>query len=189
MVRDRLEALVRVGDGGEKLAGPLVRASRVQLRLDARPGIGQERERLGGRAGLARDDPQRLERVQVVDHHADGRGIGGVEDPQVRVVVRRPERPVEHVRGEAGAAHAHDDRGVEARLANPVAEALERGGLEGEVLGRVQPAEPVRDGRGGVRIVRPERGVAVEQPIGPALVLGTCRELLELALPVAEVER
>ena len=107
---------------------------------------------------------------------ADGRRIRRIEDAQVQVALGRPERPAEHVRREAAAAHAGDDRGREARLDHPVAEALERRDPIRELHGRIQPAEAVGDGLADLRIGRPERHVTIEQAgrpfLGPCLLDG-----------------
>ena len=94
--------------------------------LDPRPGIGQEGQRLGGRTRLAGDDPECREGIEVVHDRADRGRVGGIEDPQIEVALRGAEDPIEHVRGQAGAAHPHDDGRPEAGDADPVAEALER---------------------------------------------------------------
>ena len=75
---DRLGALARVGDGDERVAGPLVHVMMDALEgvLDALPRIGEERIRLDGRAGLAGDDDERPEWIEVVKDRADRLRIG-----------------------------------------------------------------------------------------------------------------
>ena len=114
----------------------------------------EERGRLGGGAGLARDEDQGPERVEVVEGGRDGGRVGRVEDPQREVAVEAAERAVEDVRGQAAAAHARDDGGRVALLDDPVAESFEAGGLLREMGRRIEPAEAVEDGLLDARIAR-----------------------------------
>ena len=176
------DAPARVGDRDEEVARALVGPGRLEGGLDAGPGVGEEGQRLGRRARLRGHDPERRQRVEVVDDRRDRARIGRVEDPQVQVALRRAERPVEDLRGEARAAHAHDDRGPEAGHADPVPEALEGRDLVGEVGRRIEPAEALGDRRRGRRLVRPEAGVPVQEPARPLLAAGVGRDRGEALL-------
>ena len=149
VVADRLDALARVGDGHDHRARllPGVVLDGVERLLRALPRRGQEGVRLHRRAGLAGDDDQGRERFEVVEDRRHRGGVGRVEDAQVEVALGRPERPVQHVRGEAAAAHAGHDGRREPGVDDPVAEALERRDVVGEVDRGVEPAQPVGDGR------------------------------------------
>src|SRR5579862_1562069 len=182
VVGDRFAAPARIGDGGEEVARALVRAGTLESGVHARPGVGHEGERLGRRAGLAGHDPEGLERVEVVDGRRDRRRIRGVEDPQVEVAVGGAEDPVEDVGREARPAHAHDHRSREAIDPDGLAEALERRELAGEVLRRVEPAEPVGDRRLDLRVVGPEARVALEEPLRPAVRAGVLDHRVEPGL-------
>jgi hypothetical protein len=141
-----------------------------QRAFDPLPGIGKEREWLGRRAGLARDDEERREGIEIVDGRGHGRRVRRVEDAQVEPAVARAERPDQDLRGEAAPAHPGDDRRREPRIADALAEPLERSGLVGEMMRRVEPAEPIGDRRLDSLVGSPEARVAVEQALGPAIV-------------------
>ena len=169
---DRLEALAGVGDRDDERARllPPVMADRLERLHGAIPGRSEERVGLDGRARFARDDDQRLERVEVVEHGRDGFGVGGVEDPEGEVALGRAKGPIQDVRCQAAATHPGDDRRREPGIDDRVAEGLEGGHVVGEVDRRVEPAETLRDRHGDRRIVGPERRVAREQPVRPFVV-------------------
>ena len=171
VVLDRVEALARVRDGGEEGAGTVIDVvpDGVEGVLDALPLVGEEGVRLGRRAGLAGDDHQRPERVEVVQGRRDVGRVGRVEDAQREVAVLAAEGAMEDVRGEAAAAHPGDDGGRVALVDDAVAEALEPGGALAEMRRRVEPAEPVEDGLLDAGIGRPQRRVAGEDPVDPVL--------------------
>ena len=169
VVGDRLEALAGVGDRDHELPGVLVarRPARPEGVLDPVPGVGLEGERLGRRAGLARNDEQGGEWVEIVDDCGDGRGVGRVEDPQIQPTLARPERPDEDFRSEAAAAHPGDDRRREPAVTDAFAEPFEGGDLRREVVRRVKPAEPLGDPRLDPGIGRPEGRVVGVKPFDP----------------------
>ena len=171
---DRLDALARVGDGDHQLAGMLVARGvpASEGLLGAVPGIGLEGERLRGRAGLAGNDEERGERVEVVDDCRDRGRIGRVEDPQVQPALAAAECLDEDLRGEAAAAHTRHDRRREPRVADPFAEPLEGGDLVGEVSRGIEPAEAIGDRGLDAGVGRPEGRVAGEESLRPALVAG-----------------
>ena len=144
--------------------------------LGAVPGVGLEGERLGRRAGLAGDDPERRERVEVVDGRGHGRRVGRVEDAQRRAS-RRPSR---RSRRKTSGARLLPPIPPTTAVVNPasriaLAEALERGDLLGEVGRRVEPAEALGDRRLDPLVRRPEGRVAVQEALGPLLVAGPRR--------------
>ena len=85
------------------------------------------------------------------------------------VLDRRRTSSCEDVRGEAAAAHPGDDRGREAGVADPLAEALEGADLVGEMGRGVEPAEALGDrlpgrGRSTTRASCPSRTGAPPSP-------------------------
>src|SRR4029079_18226455 len=120
VVGDRLDALAGVRDCHHELAGVLVswRAPGSERLLGAIPGVGLEGEGLRRGAGLAGDDPERRERIEVVHRRGYGRRVGRVEDAEIEPVVRGPERLPQDLRREAAATHPAHDRGREPGLAN-----------------------------------------------------------------------
>ena len=191
VVGERLDALARVRDGHDGRAAVVVRVvvlAGVHGGFGARPGVRQEGVRLGRRARLRGDDRQRRQRIEVVHDRAHVGRVGRVEDAQREIAVLGAERPVQDVRGEAAAAHARDDRGGEPRRHDPVAEPFEAGDPVREVVGRIQPAQPLRDGRLHAGIVRPQARVPIEQPVRPRLVPRPIARGVEGGLAVAERE-
>ncbi len=140
---------------------------RVERGRRARPGIGEERVRLGGRPGLRGDDDQRPERVEVVERRRDVGRIGRIEDAQGEVAVEDAERLAEDVGGEAAAAHPGHHRGRVTLVDDRVAEPLQPGDPLREVGRRVKPAEPLGDRLADARIARPQADVPREQPVRP----------------------
>jgi hypothetical protein len=65
-------------------------------------------------------------RIEIVQDRRDRGGIGRVEDPQVEIALAGAERPVEHVRGEAAAAHTGDTAVVKARIDDAITESFQR---------------------------------------------------------------
>ena len=171
LVGDRRERLPGVGDRHHELARGLhpdpVRPERV---VDPLPGVGPEGEGLGRGAGLGADDEQRRERVEALPRGRHGGRIGRVEDADRQPVLEVAEGRRDDLGGQAAAAHAGHDGGREAGVAGRLAEGLERGDLEAEVDGEVQPAEAVGDLLLDRRVGRPESHVAVMETIAPPLV-------------------
>ena len=181
-VEEPLAQLVVVGDRLEAPPGSVIAAKNSpgcwsEPRAPRAPPRRATRRRRGTRAARSSCPTcWRRSRASRADRGRPRRGdrgrIGRVEDAQVEVALGRPEGPVEDVRGEARAAHAHDDRGVEAGLVGAVAEALERGGLGREVRRarrasragpRCQPRRPDRPSRARCRRrtgARPSRSSA-----------------------------
>jgi hypothetical protein len=128
-----------------------------------------DRQGLGGGAGLAGNDEQGRERVEVVHDGTDCDRIRRVEDAQLEPVRRAPERSLEDLGGKAAAAHPGDEDRVEAVGPEAVTEAFEGRDLIAEMGRRVEPAEALGDLRLDGRIARPERGIAIEEARGPGL--------------------
>ena len=184
MVGNGLDALAGVGHGDHQLAGVLATRGVMGAEglLGPVPCVRLEGERLGRRAGLAGDDPERRKRVQVVDRVGDRSRVGRVQDAQVEPAVGRAEDVAEDLRREAAAAHPADDRRREPAVADRLPERLESRDL-GRGVGRaVQPAEPVGDGGLDVLVHGPQRRVAVEEPLGPAFRSGPGDRLVERCL-------
>jgi len=133
----------RIGDRG-KLA-PVATAL-----LPEEIEVGASLER---RAGLRGGDEERLLEIEELEDVADHRGMRRVED----VEALGAERPLQHLRREARAAHPEQDAGVEPVLPRALGEL----GLE-DVLAlqrRVEPAEPAV-----LVCVRPDALVARPDP-------------------------
>ena len=85
--------------------------------------------------------------------------MGRVEHVQADPAIA--ERAAQHLRAEAGAAHAQQDRVRDAGVLDLRAEGAEIVALGGQALRDVQPAEPVRELRRALR--GPQRAVALPQ--------------------------
>ena len=171
-MRDRLDALARVGDDDEilpRVSLVAVTGDGLELGFHPGPAIGEKSVRLGRRARFRGDDHESADRVEIVERRADVVGIGRVEDPQREIALLRPERAMQDVRGEAAATHPGNDGGRVTLVHDRVPEPLECGDLLDEVTWGVEPAQTLADRFADAVVRRPQRHVAREQPLGPLL--------------------
>ena len=147
-VGDGDEALTRLGDagGGDRL-----------------PEVGEVRGRLERRPRLAGDQEEGALDVEVPLQVDDRLGVGGVQDVKDGVSGGAAEGGAQHLRAEAGAAHAEEARRRRSPPAAPRSPApveLRHPPAHGER--DVEPAQPVADDRRVGRVGRlPEVGVPV----------------------------
>ncbi len=135
--RDLLQRRAGIGHRDEAVAGRFG-ADRLG---DALEEIVLHCVRLGGAAGFAGDDEQRLLDVDLLFHRADLRRIGGVEHMKLREAVLLREGFGQHFGPEARAAHAEHD-GVGKILAlDALCEIFVVGDIG--VLGAGEPTEPL----------------------------------------------
>ena len=134
--RNLLQRRAGIGDGDEAMAG-LVLADGLG---DAIEEIILHHVRLGGAAGFAGDDEQRVGEIDRILHRAHLRGIGGIEHMQFREAgfLRKGFR--QHFRPEARAAHAEHDGIAEILSLHAAGKILVIGDVGGG--GAVQPAQP-----------------------------------------------
>jgi hypothetical protein len=132
------------------------------LRLVEEEGL--EDVRLQGRARLAGDDEEGLLDVDLVRQRLELGRVGGVEDEQLRRARHLAERLLPHLRTEAGASHAQEDRLAEALLLGLRLDRQQ--GVEMVELGfdDADPANPA-----SLVAARPERSVALPEPAGASL--------------------
>ena len=152
-----------VRDGHEVLARPV--ALRRAHPLPEEP---EERVRLGGRARLGRDQVERARRIAPRRGAADRGRVGGVEHRDVRRAACDAEGPAEHLGGERRAAHAADERALEAVAARLGGERLQLGDARLHPLDQREPPEAVRDLRLVLGVVRcqsraPTRAVSISR--------------------------
>ena len=133
VLRQRLERRARIGDGRELLAVPLC------LLVEVR----EVRERLGRLARLGGDDEKRCRELDLRAHTEDRRGIGRVEDVQLRVSFDGAERVAQHVGTQARSTHAEQDHVGE--LATLHGEVAQLAPLLEHLVRDVEPAQPVAD--------------------------------------------
>ena len=149
--RELVELGPRVGDHGELLGPP-----------DPVPEEGEMGARLQRAAGFRGEHEQRLVGRQLLGVAMDGAGIAGVQDPEVEATRADPERLAQHLREQAGAAHAAPQHMGEAVVLQLLREGQEILDLLLHLMGRHQPADPIGDlGRVAV-----PQGV-VERPDAP----------------------
>ena len=134
--RNLLQRRAGIGDGDEAMTG-LVLADRFG---DAIEEIILHRVRLGGAAGFAGDDEQRVGEIDRILHRAHLRGIGGIEHVQLREAGFFGERFRQHFRPEARSAHAEHDGIAEILSLHAAGKILVVGDVGGR--GAVQPAQP-----------------------------------------------
>ena len=84
-----------------------------------------------------------LERSIFAFDGFDLRGIGGVQNVQFRVACDFAERHAQNFRTQAGAAHAQQQRVLEAGLFYVGGNVLQRGNVGELFLGDSQPAQPL----------------------------------------------
>ena len=155
-----LQRGVGVGDGHEVLARPV-----PLRRAHPLPEEAEERVRLGGRARLGRDQVERARRIAPRRGAADRGRVGGVEHRDVRRAACDAEGPAEHLGGERRAAHAADERALEAVAARLGGERLQLGDARLHPLDQREPPEAVRDLRLVLGVVRlPQGGVLLPEP-------------------------
>ena len=134
--RDLLQRRAGIGDGDEAMAG-LVLADGLG---DAIEEIILHHVRLGGAAGFAGDDEQRVGEIDLLLHRAHLRGIGRIEHVQLREAGFLREGFRQHFRPEARSAHAEHDGVAEILPLHAAGKILVVGDVGG---GRaVQPAQP-----------------------------------------------
>ena len=164
---DRAEALVDglllerralVRDGDEVLAG--VQAVELCQPLVE---IGMKAGRLRGAAGLAGDDEQGAAEVDLLLDRAHRVGVRAVQDAHVQEPVANAEDLAQHLRRQARAAHAEQDRVRVAVLAQPLDEACQLVEFGAHVLADRQPPKRVLDDPDVVRLALPQRGIALPQ--------------------------
>ena len=109
----------------------------------AREEISEQNIRLGGAAGLARNDDERRSEFHGGFGGEDLRGIGRVENAQMREAGLRPKDFGQHLRSQARPAHAEQQRIGEARLPHILCERLIFAELLGRLLEDRQPANPL----------------------------------------------
>jgi hypothetical protein len=125
----------RSGIGDRKEAAAVAAAAFVEILLIY---VGLQR-----RAGLAGDNEQRALHIDLGFNRPDLRGIGGVEHVQPRESLNLAERQRQHLRTQAGAAHAEQENVAKPALANvggDLAKLLNIGQL---LVDNVQPAHPL----------------------------------------------
>ena len=116
--------------------------------------------------------------VEGVAHGADLVRMRGVEHVQADRAVA--ERAAEHLRPEAGAAHAEQHRVGDARVAHLGRERAQVVGLGRQPLGDVEPAEPVGQLRRALG--RPQGPVAIPETADDLFVRGGPQPLVDRRL-------
>ena len=132
--------------------------------------VGVEARRLGGAAGLARDDEERRLEVHGGLHGEHGRRVGRVEHVQVEVALAHAQHLAHDLRREARAAHAEQDRGAVAlgtQLVHELGDSLD---LLAHALEDAEPAEGVADDLLVRLVLRlPEAGVGLPEALAVAV--------------------
>ncbi len=119
-----------------------------------------ENIRLKRAARFARDDEDRFRHVELLRQSADLRGIGGIENENLRIAVDFSVGEFHHFHAQTRTAHAQQHRMGETGLANLVCDLLEIAAVRNVVVGNREPAEPAR-----FVLICPERGVASPQAL------------------------
>ena len=127
----------------------------------------KERERLRCAAGFGGDNVERRRRVELLGVALNGGGVGAVQHVQIKVAVVRAKDFGKGFRGQAGAAHAEQQRVGVARLAHIVHQLVDAAELLVHALGNIQPAQPVAD---LVGIGLPHRVVAIPDALHDLVV-------------------
>ena len=111
------------------------------------------------RAGLARDDEERVRQVHRVLDRGDLCGVGRVQHVQLRKALDGAEGLSHHLRTQARSAHAEEHGVRDAGVGDLLGDLFQRTDVRHLVVGDAEPVQPVAFVAAG-----PERGVARPQP-------------------------
>ncbi len=136
---DLLQLGSRIGDGDEAIAGFFF----AHLGLHALEKVLLVNVGLERASRLARNDANRALEVHFRFDGLDLRGIGGIENVQFGKTLDLSKGHAQNFRTEAGAAHAQQERILEARLLHVLGDLLQRVNVGELFFGDGEPAEPI----------------------------------------------
>jgi hypothetical protein len=170
LLRELCESCARIGDRDELTSRP-----RADCGRDARPEELLHRRDFDRAAALARDEEQRLRRLQSRRGAVNRRLVGRVHDDELRATLADAVHRAHHFSAEAAAAHAQQVDRLDAVGPDLVGERLDRIDLPLHRRRRVEPAQAVRDRPADVICSRGPPGGDVAAPEASNEVAGQQR--------------